>query len=110
MQGASADVHDEVDKLLTRNRIFIDRTQGHRRADEGRRDRFGATGPIARASGVVRDLRKDEPYLAYADFDFKVICSDRRRLLRPLSGADARRCWRASRSSSRRSRTSRPGR
>jgi NADH-quinone oxidoreductase subunit D len=33
------------------------------------------TGPIARASGVVRDLRKDEPYLAYADLDFKVVCS-----------------------------------
>ena len=50
---------------------------------------FGATGPIARASGVVRDLRKDEPYLAYPDLDFKVICSDRRRLLCPLPGADA---------------------
>ena len=30
---------------------------------------------IARASGVTRDLRKDEPYLAYKDFDFKVICA-----------------------------------
>jgi NADH-quinone oxidoreductase subunit D len=37
---------------------------------------FGATGPMARASGVVRDLRKDEPYLAYKDLDFKVICAD----------------------------------
>ena len=36
---------------------------------------FGATGPMARASGVVRDLRKDEPYLAYPDLDFQVICS-----------------------------------
>src|SRR5581483_12326089 len=26
------------------------------------------------ASGVVRDLRKDEPYLAYKDFDFQVVC------------------------------------
>ncbi len=33
-----------------------------------------ASGPIARASGVTRDLRKDEPYLAYADFDFQVCC------------------------------------
>ncbi len=33
------------------------------------------TGPIARASGVTRDLRKDEPYLAYADFDFQVCCA-----------------------------------
>ena len=35
---------------------------------------MSATGPIARASGVTRDLRKDEPYLAYADFDFNVPC------------------------------------
>jgi NADH-quinone oxidoreductase subunit D len=33
------------------------------------------TGPIARASGVTRDLRKDEPYLAYPDFDFQVCCA-----------------------------------
>src|SRR5688572_33370142 len=36
---------------------------------------FSVTGPVARASGVVRDLRKDEPYLAYADLDFRVICA-----------------------------------
>ena len=33
------------------------------------------SGPVARASGVTRDLRKDEPYLAYGDFDFQVCCS-----------------------------------
>ncbi len=33
------------------------------------------SGPIARASGVTRDLRKDEPYLAYPDFDFRVCCA-----------------------------------
>ncbi len=32
------------------------------------------SGPVARASGVTRDLRKDEPYLAYDDFDFDVCC------------------------------------
>src|SRR5262249_34334491 len=36
---------------------------------------LSVTGPLARASGVVRDLRKDEPYLAYPDFDFKVVCA-----------------------------------
>ena len=40
------------------------------------RSTSAAPGPIARASGVVRDLRKDEPYLAYTDFDFKVVCAD----------------------------------
>lgn len=33
------------------------------------------SGPIARASGVTRDLRKDEPYLCYRDFDFQVCCA-----------------------------------
>ena len=64
-----------MERLLNRNRIFIDRTQGRRRADQGGRDQPERTGPIARASGVTRDLRKDEPYLAYPDFDFKVCCA-----------------------------------
>jgi NADH-quinone oxidoreductase subunit D len=33
------------------------------------------SGPVARASGVARDLRKDEPYLTYKDFDFNVCCA-----------------------------------
>jgi NADH-quinone oxidoreductase subunit D len=68
-------VHAEVDKLLTRNRIFIDRTKGIGVLTTEEANNFSCTGPIARASGVVRDIRKDEPYLAYADFDFQVICS-----------------------------------
>jgi NADH-quinone oxidoreductase subunit D len=67
--------YDEIDKLLTRNRIFIDRTKGIGVLNKVDAVNFGATGPIARASGVVRDLRKDEPYLAYRDLDFKVICA-----------------------------------
>ena len=67
--------HDEVHKLLTRNRIFIDRTKGIGVLSKEDAISFSCTGPVARASGVVRDLRKDEPYLAYPDFDFKVICS-----------------------------------
>jgi NADH-quinone oxidoreductase subunit D len=68
-------VYDEVDKLLTRNRIFIDRTKGIGVLTREDAINFGATGPVARASGVVRDLRKDEPYLAYKDLDFQVVCS-----------------------------------
>ncbi len=67
--------HAEVDKLLTRNRIFVDRTTAVGVLSREDAISFAATGPIARASGVVRDLRKDEPYLAYPDFDFKVICA-----------------------------------
>jgi NADH-quinone oxidoreductase subunit D len=68
-------VHDEIHKLLTRNRIFIDRVEGVGVLTKEEAISFGCSGPIARASGVLRDLRKDEPYLAYKDFEFKVIAS-----------------------------------
>ncbi|MEX2169950.1 MAG: NADH dehydrogenase (quinone) subunit D [Pirellulales bacterium] len=71
-----AETFEEVDGLLTKNRIFIDRTKGVGVLTKEDAISFGVTGPLARSSGVVRDLRKDEPYLAYADLDFKVICSD----------------------------------
>jgi NADH-quinone oxidoreductase subunit D len=70
-----AETFEEVDKLLTRNRIFVDRTKGIGVLSREDAISFGVTGPLARASGVVRDLRKDEPYLAYGDLDFKVICA-----------------------------------
>ncbi len=62
-------------RLLNRNRIFIERTRGIGVLTKEMAIDMSCTGPIARASGVVRDLRKDEPYLAYKDFDFKVICA-----------------------------------
>lgn len=68
-------VYDEVDRLLTKNRIFVDRTKGIGYLSREEVINFSAVGPVARASGVERDLRRDEPYLAYADLDFDVICS-----------------------------------
>ncbi len=65
----------DVTRLLNRNRIFIDRTKDIGVLSKEDAINLSCTGPIARASGVVRDLRKDEPYLAYQDFDFKVICA-----------------------------------
>jgi NADH-quinone oxidoreductase subunit D len=58
---------NDLESLLTRNRIFIERTRGigYIRHDDA--INWGLTGPVARASGVRRDLRKDEPYLCYAD-------------------------------------------
>lgn len=67
--------HADVTRLLNRNRIFIDRTKGIGVLSKEDAINMSCTGPLARASGVVRDLRKDEPYLAYKDFDFKVICA-----------------------------------
>ena len=58
---------EDLDGLLSRNRIFIDRTRGVGVLSREDATAWSATGPIARASGVRRDLRKDEPYLCYAD-------------------------------------------
>jgi len=66
---------DDMERLLTRNRIFIDRTKGIGVLTKEEAINRGVTGPIARASGVTRDLRKDEPYLAYKDFDFQICCA-----------------------------------
>ncbi len=66
---------DDMERLLNRNRIFVDRTKGVGVLSKAEATNRSATGPIARASGVTRDLRKDEPYLAYADFDFQVCCA-----------------------------------
>jgi NADH-quinone oxidoreductase subunit D len=67
--------HADLVRLLNRNRIFIDRTRGVGVLPKELAISLSCTGPVARASGVVRDLRKDEPYLAYRDFDFKVVCA-----------------------------------
>jgi NADH-quinone oxidoreductase subunit D len=64
-----------MERLLNRNRIFVDRTKGVGILTKERATNMSATGPIARSSGVTRDLRKDEPYLSYADFDFDVCCA-----------------------------------
>src|SRR5437764_9504669 len=66
---------DDMERLLNRKRIFVDRTKGVGVLTKERATNMSATGPVARASGVTRDLRKDEPYLNYADFDFKVCCA-----------------------------------
>jgi NADH-quinone oxidoreductase subunit D len=66
---------DDMERLLNRNRIFVERVKGVGLLTKEEATNMSATGPIARASGVTRDLRKDEPYLAYADFDFNVCCA-----------------------------------
>ena len=65
---------DDMERLLDRNRIFVDRTKGVGVLSKEEALSRSCSGPVARASGVTRDLRKDEPYLAYQDFDFNVIC------------------------------------
>jgi NADH-quinone oxidoreductase subunit D len=62
----------DVDKLLTRNRIFRDRMDGIGIIAKEDIAPWGITGPMARASGVPYDIRKDHPYLVYDRFDFDV--------------------------------------
>jgi NADH-quinone oxidoreductase subunit D len=67
----------DLTRLLNRNRIFVDRTKGIGILTKEQAINWSCSGPIARASGVVRDLRKDEPYLAYKELagSFKVVCA-----------------------------------
>jgi NADH-quinone oxidoreductase subunit C/D len=63
---------DEVEKLITRNRIFVDRTQGVGMISGKEALNYGFTGPCLRASGVPFDLRAHEPYYDYDKFDFDI--------------------------------------
>jgi NADH-quinone oxidoreductase subunit D len=63
----------EVEKLLETNRIFIDRCENVGYISKEDVIGLGLTGPILRAAGVPRDLRKDNPYLVYSEFDFNVV-------------------------------------
>jgi NADH-quinone oxidoreductase subunit D len=69
------EAYRDLHRLVMKNRIFIERTRGVGLLTKEQAIAGGATGPVARASGVTRDLRRDEPYLAYDDLDFDIICS-----------------------------------
>lgn len=63
---------NDYETLLTNNRIWLKRTRnvGVISADEA--TALGLCGPPLRGSGVLRDVRKDEPYAAYDEFDFNI--------------------------------------
>jgi NADH-quinone oxidoreductase subunit D len=63
---------DESEKLLTRNRIFVDRTKDVGIISKEKAIDYGLTGPNLRGSGVDHDLRKAEPYLIYDQLEFDV--------------------------------------
>lgn len=62
----------EFEKLLMRNRIFMDRTIGTGAISAERAINYGFTGPNLRATGVDYDVRVMNPYSSYQDFDFTV--------------------------------------
>jgi NADH-quinone oxidoreductase subunit D len=62
----------EVDKLVTRNRIFVDRCRDVGVISKEDAIAFGLSGPNLRSSGVDHDLRKKHPYLDYQNYDFDI--------------------------------------
>ena len=63
---------DETDLLLTRNPIFLDRTQDVGVINREDAIDFGLSGPNLRGSGVEHDVRKSNPYMIYDRFDFEI--------------------------------------
>ena len=66
----------EYEDLLTRNPIWIERTQGIGYLSAEDAIRLGATGPMIRGSGVPWDLRKDRPYCGFETYDWEVAVED----------------------------------
>lgn len=62
----------DCDRLLSKNRIFIDRMSGVGVLSKEDAISYGVTGPLLRASGVAYDVRKADPYLFYDRVEFDV--------------------------------------
>ena len=63
---------DEYEMILDRNAIWLERTKGLGLLSAADALALGQSGPVLRASGVDWDLRKNQPYLAYDEVDFRV--------------------------------------
>jgi NADH-quinone oxidoreductase subunit D len=63
---------DEYEALVDRNGIWLERTRGIGLLSADDAIALGQSGPVLRASGIDWDLRKDQPYLAYDQVDFRV--------------------------------------
>lgn len=63
---------DQLDGLLTGNKIWQQRTQGVGKISAEDAIAWGYTGPCLRAAGVGLDLRKAQPYYGYDQLDFKI--------------------------------------
>ena len=62
----------DCDRLLSRNRIFLDRMAGIGAISRETAIAYGLTGPILRSTGVNYDVRKAHPYLVYDQLDFEI--------------------------------------
>jgi NADH-quinone oxidoreductase subunit D len=62
----------EIDRMLTKNAIWVGRTIGLGAMTQAEALNYGLSGPLLRAAGVAYDVRKDFPYLGYETYDFEV--------------------------------------
>ncbi|MGK2856319.1 MAG: NADH dehydrogenase (quinone) subunit D [Thermoanaerobaculia bacterium] len=67
---------DDVEKLLLRNRVFLERVEGVGAITRESAINHGYTGPCLRATGVPYDVRKAHPYLGYETYDFDIPVAD----------------------------------
>jgi NADH-quinone oxidoreductase subunit D len=80
-------VHSDLDPLIRTDVRFAERTRGVGVMSAATASSYGVSGPVARATGLDVDLRRDDPYLAYPELDVKVVlgengdCYDRFRCL-----------------------------
>jgi NADH-quinone oxidoreductase subunit D len=71
------ELREIIDQLLTRNRIFVDRTRDTGVVSRADALDLGFTGPCLRASGEPYDIRKAAPYLVYDRIDFDIPVGER---------------------------------
>ena len=65
-------LQDDADRLLTKNRIFVDRLRDVANISPDSAKAWGWTGPCLRSTGVAYDVRKSSPYFVYDEVDFDV--------------------------------------
>lgn len=63
---------NEIRDIVERNKIFIERCEGIGHLSKEDCIELGLTGPLIRACGIERDLRKNDPYLIYDKLDFRI--------------------------------------
>ena len=76
LKDTEKEIH-EVDLLLTRNRIFVDRTKDVGVLTKENAISYSITGPLARSAGINYDVRKAFPHFAYDRVDFDVPLGER---------------------------------
>lgn len=66
----------DVHEVMFRNAVFKKRSVGVGVIDPSLIEPYGVTGPNARAAGVAKDVRKDQPYLVYPELDFEPVVGE----------------------------------